>query len=81
MVLIVSQDIAGKTLSEVKENPIEEDKESLSYHGASFMRSNMMVKEKDSYDFSTRSSIEKKGDLINMRQTLAQSKNSNFAER
>jgi hypothetical protein len=81
MVLILSQDFSGKTLTAVQENPIEEDKESLSY-GGSFMRSNMnMVKEKDSYDFLVTSSIATKGDRLNMRQTLAQSKNSGFAER
>jgi hypothetical protein len=79
MVLIVSQDLAGKNLTAVQENPIEEDKESLSYHGASFMRSNM-VKEKDMYDF-TATSDTTRNDLITMRQTLAQSKNSAFAER
>jgi hypothetical protein len=65
-------------LSAIHENPIEEEKESLSYYGTIPIRSQMR-KEKDAYDFSMGGSIATKDDLIVMKHVLAQSKTSTAA--
>jgi hypothetical protein len=80
MVLIISQSFqSSNSLHIINENPIQEDQESLSYHGVSFMRS-AMIKEKEAYAYSLDGSMPgNRDDLKHKRLTLAQSKTSTAA--